>query len=243
MKKMFAWTMAALILVSVAARPGYGQTVKDILKKMIDVQGGRKYLETIKDTTSSGTMELTAMGMSGTFTMYQKEPNKFRMDMEIMGMVITQAYDGQRAWMTNPQTGATEEMPEAAAKHFSYQAMGIDYQLNPEKYKITYVVMPKVKLEDKEYLVLEQTLADGHKSTIYIDPATYLVYRTDTTGLGQAGVDVKQEIYPSDYKKVGQSLVPHLVRIVQDGAEFGKMIYTKITYNTNLEDSFFAMNK
>jgi outer membrane lipoprotein-sorting protein len=243
MKKLFAWTMAALLLVSLAALPGYGQTAQDVLKKMIDAQGGRKYLETVKDTTSSGSMELVSMGMSGTFTLYQKEPNKYRMDMEIMSMTITQAYDGQKAWFTNPQTGATEEMPEAQAKEFARQAMGNEFLLNPQKYGITYSVKPKAKIENKDYIVLEQKTADGHLTTIYIDPARYLPYKTESMGLGQGGVDVKTEAYPSDYQKVGQSLVPHTIKIVQDGAEFVKMTITKVTYNNNLEDSLFAMNK
>jgi len=244
MKRFFAWTTAVLILVSVAALPGYGQTAQDILKKMIDAQGGRKYLETVKDTTSSGTMELTMpMAMSGTFTTYTKEPNKYRMDMELMGMVITQAYDGQKAWFTNPQTGATEEMPEAQAKQFAHQAMGNDYLLNPQKYGVTYAAKPKVKLENKDYLVLEQTTADGQKITLYIDPATYLTYKTELMTIGQAGTDVKMEIYSSDFKKIGQSLVAHSMRILQDGAEFGKMTITKVTFNNNIEDSLFAMNK
>src|SRR5512136_781666 len=122
MKKTFTWTLAAVIVLSCVALPGYGQTAQDLLKKMIDAQGGRKALEAVKDSTTTGTMELIQMGMSGTITMYQKEPNKMRMDMELMGMVITQAYDGQKGWYTNPQTGTTEEMPEAQAKEAARQA-------------------------------------------------------------------------------------------------------------------------
>src|SRR5512135_2995051 len=167
MRKIFAWTAAALILVTAVAVPGYGQTAQDILKKMIDAQGGRKYMESLKDTTSTGTMELVTMGMSGTFTQYQKEPNKFRMDAEVMGMMITQAYDGQKAWGTNFQTGQVEESPEAQAKEMARQAMGNATLLDPAKYGVTYTVKPKAKLEDKEYLVLEQKMSDGHLSTIY----------------------------------------------------------------------------
>ncbi len=243
MRKPTAWILTAIIAVSFAAVPCFGQSAQDVLNKMIAAQGGRKYLETIKDSTMTGTMELTQMGMSGTVTMYMKEPNKMRMDMEVMGMVITQAYDGQKAWMTNPQTGSTEEMPEAQAKEMARQALGNDAILNPAKLGITYKLLPKATLDGKDYLALEQTQADGHKSVMYIDPATYLTYRVDTTGIGQAGVEVKVESYQSDYRKVGEAMVAHAMRIVQDGAEFAKMTVTKITYNTPLDDSLFAMNK
>ncbi len=243
MRKSTALIMAAVVAFSFAAVPCFGQSVQDVLNKMIDAGGGRKFLESVKDSTMTGTMELAQMGMSGTITMYQKEPNKMRMDMEIMGMVITQAYDGQKAWMTNPQTGATEELPEAQAKDMARQALGSEALLNPQKLGITYKLLPKATLDGKDYLALEQTMADGHKSVIYVDPATYLTYRVDTTAVGQAGVEVKVESYQSDYRKIGQAMVAHAMRIVQDGAEFAKMTITKITYNTPLDDSLFAMGK
>jgi outer membrane lipoprotein-sorting protein len=246
MKKSFAWIMAALLVVSLTVQTGYSQTAQDVLKKMIDAMGGRNALTVIKDTTMTGTYELTQFGMNGTFTMYQKEPNKMRADMDIpaMGMVMTQAYDGQKAMWTNPQTGGTvEEMPEAMSKSFSREAMGNDTFLNPEKYKITYDVKPKATLEDKEYIVLEQTMADGHKTTIYVDPATYLPYKTETTDIGQTGAEAKIESYPSDYKPVNGVMMAHSIRTLQDGAEYMKLNFTKITVNNNLEDTLFTLGK
>ena len=246
MKKALTLTLAAAIVLSLIALPAQAQTSKeaqDVLNKMINAMGGRKALEAIKDTTESGTIELTAMGYSGTVTMYQKEPNKMRMDMEIMGMVITQAFDGTKGWMVNPQTGTAEDMTEAQSKDFARQALGNGAFLNPQKLGITYAVKPKAKVEDKECLVLEQTMADGHKSTIYVDPVTYLVAKAETMGMGQAGVEVKVESYPSDYRKIGDAQVPFATRIVQDGAEFAKMTLTKVTYNTGLEDSLFLSGK
>ncbi|MGA2362441.1 MAG: hypothetical protein ABSG73_08260 [Candidatus Aminicenantales bacterium] len=246
MKKLFSWTMAALILVSVAALPGYGQNAQDVLNKVIDAMGGRKALTAIKDTTMTGTYELVPMQMSGTFTMYQKEPNKMRADMDItvMNMMMTQAYDGQKAMWTNPQNGgAVEEMPEAQAKAFSREAMGNDAYLHPEKYNITYALKPKAKIEGKDYIVLEQTTADGHKTAIYIDPGTYLVYKGESVEVGMNGADVKAESYPSDYKQVNGVIMAHSIRTLQDGSEYMKLTFTKITFNSNLADSLFTMSK
>jgi outer membrane lipoprotein-sorting protein len=246
MKKQFTWIMAALLVISLTVQAGYGQTAQDVLKKMIDAAGGRKAMEAIKDSTMTGNYELTQMGINGTFTAYQKEPNKLRYDMDIpvMGMVITQAYDGQRVMYTNPQNGgAVEEMPEAQAKDFAREAMGNDALLNPAKYKITYEVKPKAQVDDKECIVLEQTMADGHKTTIYVDPATYLPYKTETTAIGQTGAEIKAESFPSDYKPVNGVMMPFAVRTLQDGAEYMKLVFTKITFNNNLEDSLFTLGK
>jgi hypothetical protein len=165
------------------------------------------------------------------------------MDAEVMGQVVTQAFDGQKAWGTNFQTGAVEDMPEAQAKEFARQAMGNQALLNPAQFGITFTAKGKATLENKEYLVLEQKYADGHLVTIYIDPATYLPYKVETISLGPTGADVKSESYQTDYRKVGQSMVPHAIRTLMDGTEFIKVTITKITFNNNLEDSLFAMSK
>ena len=244
MKKTMIWVMAGLLVMSVLLAQGFGQTAKEVLEKMIDAQGGRKALEATKDTTISGTMELIQQGMNATLTMYQKEPNLMRMDIEVMGMVITQAFDGQKAWFLNPQTGAVEEMPENLAKEFKRQAMGNDSILNPEKYGITYELKGKEKVDDKDCFIMEQTMPDGHKTTLYIDSASYLALKTKTMTVGQmGGGEVLTETSFSDYRMEGPLMAAHSMTILQDGAEFARLTLTKITYNTGLQDSLFQMAK
>lgn len=241
MRKIIFCCVSILTLLALVSAPASGQTAKEILGKWIDAQGGAKALEAVKDTTITGSVQLVSMGVNGTVTMYQKEPNMMRLDIEVMGMVITQAFDGEKAWMIDPQTGAATEMPENASQEFKRQALGNAALLNPEKYGIKYDFKGKEKLEDKEYLVLEQTTEDGHKTTIYLDPQTYLTYKTKGTALGQAGVEVMAETITTDYKKVDGLLIAHSMTEYQDGQEFMRMTMTKVVFNSNLEDSFFKM--
>ncbi len=243
MKKTLTLGLAALLLLFFFSPGSRCQTTKDVLAKMIEAQGGRKTLEAIKDTTISGTMEIIQMGINGSLTMYLKEPNKMRMDMEFMGMVITQAYDGETAWMINPQTMQAEQVPENIAREIKRQALGNDALLNPEKYGIMYEFKGTEKIEAKDYLVLEQTMSDGHKLTHYLDPTTHLVYKTKGITLNQAGVEVMGETVFSDYRKVNGTVVAHSMTISQDGQEYVRMTVTKVTFNSNLEDSLFAMPK
>ncbi|MFQ5722590.1 MAG: outer membrane lipoprotein carrier protein LolA [Candidatus Aminicenantales bacterium] len=243
MKKIITVSFLSLFLMSLLTFPGFCQKPSDILEKMIEAQGGRKLLERIKDTTVSGTIEMIQFGMNGSLTMYQKEPNKMRMDIEVMGMVITQAFDGETAWWINPQTGSSEEMPERQAEDMKRQALGNDSLLHPEKYGITYTFKGKEQIEGKDYLVLEQTFSDGFQATLYIDPQTYLTYKTKGTTTNQMGVEVEGETYFSDYKKVEGMMVPHTLTIYQDGEEFMKMSITEITFNSGLEDDLFKMSE
>lgn len=244
MRKAIILALTGAIVLSALPPSARADEAAQLLERMIDAQGGRKALGAIKDSTVSGTMELVQQGMTGTLTMYQKEPNMMRMDMEVMGMVITQAFDGQKGWYLNPQTGTAQEMDENMNKEFKRQALGNDSLLNPAKYGITYAAKGREKLADKEYLVLEQTMADGHKGTLYIDPDTGLLARSRTTALSpMGGGEVQSETIMGDYRKEGETMMAHSMTILQDGAEFIRMTLTKVEFNKALEDSLFQMSQ
>lgn len=242
MRKTAVFALAAVIALAAAA-PSFGQDVQKVLDKMIEAQGGRKAIQAAQDTTMTGTMELIPMGLTGSFTRYQKEPDKFRQDIEVMGMVITQAYDGKTAWMINPQTGAAEELPEAMAKSMVRESQGNDALLDPAKVGITYKLLPNETVNGVSYVVLQQVMKDGYASTLLLDPKTYLPAITRGKSMNQAGAEVDSETTLSDYRKVGDLMVPHQISVKQEGTDYVRLAISKVTYNTGLQDSFFQMSK
>jgi len=244
MKKTLTICFLGLFLVSLSVAVGFGQTTKEILDKMIDAQGGRKVLAALKDTTITATIELAQQGMSGNLAIYQKEPDKMRMDIEIQGMVITQAFDGVKGWQINPMVagGTAAEMSESETRDFKKQAMGNDSFLNPDKYGISYAFKGKEKIQDKEYLVLEQSYADGKKVTMFVDPVTYLTYKAKAM-VNQMGIEIDQETIFGDYRKEGDTVAAHTMTVFQSGAEAVKMTFNKIAFNTGILDSLFKMSK
>jgi len=138
------------------------EKAQDIIEKMVEAQGGTKLLKGIKDMTMTGTFELVQQGLSGPLTFYKKEPDKRRADVELMGMVYTQAYDGTIAWWVNPETGSVEEMNEEQTAEAKRQALPIASILEPEKYGLSYAYKGKEQIEGKDCFVLEQTYPDGN---------------------------------------------------------------------------------
>jgi outer membrane lipoprotein-sorting protein len=239
MRKTILCAVLFLFVAGLAAASLNAQTVQQVLDKMIEAQGGRAAMEAVKDSTYSGTAELIQFGMSGTFTMYHKEPDFFRLDMEMMGMVITQAYDGNVAWWINPQTGTDELMNEQQTADLKRQALGNDALFNPAKYGITYELKPKEKIGDKEYIVLEQAFKDGFKTTVYLDPDTFLIYKTQAKVMSQTGTEVNSETFMSDYEKEEGLVVAKSINILQDGQEFMRLKISKAVFNSGLADELF----
>jgi len=240
MKKTLILCFLGILLASLTASPGWSQTAKEILDKMIEATGGRKAIESIDDSTVTGTIELVQQGLSGTLTVYKKEPNMMRIDVEIMGMLITQAYDGEMAWWVNPQTGATEEMPETEAASMKRDALPRDAAFNPEKYGITYVYKGKEPLDGKDHYIIEQTYADGFKVTLYIDAGTYLITKSLGTISSQMG-EVEFEQHASDYKKVNGLMIAHTLTTYINGEESRIITISEVKNNTGLEASLFKM--
>jgi hypothetical protein len=69
MKKTLSLTLTGLLVFVFLAELANGQSVDDMLDKMIKAQGGRAKLEAVKDAVISGTFEMAATGMNGDWTL------------------------------------------------------------------------------------------------------------------------------------------------------------------------------
>lgn len=242
MKRILSLSLLGIFLVTLMTSPMFSQTAKEILAKMVKAQGGKKVFENIKDMTLSGRMEMIQQGLSGSLTVYKKEPDKRRVDFEVMGMVITQAYDGEIAWWVNPQTGGTEEMAEQQAADMKRESLPIVSMLYPEKYGISFAYKGKEKVEDKDHFVLEETFPDGFKMTIYVDPETYLTKKIKASTVAM-GAEVEFEQFLSDFKKVDEMNMAHSITTFYNGKEFMVITVEDVSFNKGLEDSFFKMSE
>ncbi|MGB2906538.1 MAG: hypothetical protein WBB73_05530 [Candidatus Aminicenantaceae bacterium] len=212
-----------------------------VLGKLIEAMGGRNTMQAVKDMTATGTMEMPAMGMEGSATLYTKKGNKFRIDIEIMGMSIIQAFDGEIGWWTNPQTGgAVEELSGEQLEDMKRQAIGDSAYLEPEKYGIVYTSKGQEKLEDKDYDVLLMSYADGYEVTMYIDAKTHLLYKTLSLAPDpMTGVEGEVESLSTDYKKINGMMVAHTITTFNAGEEFMTIILDEIKFDTGLDDALF----
>ncbi len=206
---------------------------------MLDAQGGKEAFESIMDLTMTGSVEMTQQGISGTMTMYKKEPDKRRVELAAMDMVIVQAFDGQTAWWTNPQTGNVEEMNEQETAVMKRQALPLVASVEPEKHGITFTYSGKENIDGRDYHVLEQVYKDGYAMLRYVDAETYLTGRTRSTRAGPGGVEIQVEQVMSDFKKVGGMTMAHSIVTYYNGEVFTTITLKEVRFNTGLEDSFF----
>lgn len=212
---------------------------KKVLEEWIAAQGGREVISKIKDNKISCALNLVAQGLNGTLTIQQKNPGKIRQDIDIMGMKIIQAYNGTKGWMTNPGTGAVEDMPEVLATGLKRGAMDNDLMLNPEKNGVVFILEGRQSIEGKEYLILKETYSDGFVATHYLDSETHMLFKTVAMSLGQMGEKVERETFMSDYRDVEGTKVPFSININQGGAKYATCSVKEYKFNINPDDAFF----
>ncbi len=56
-----------------------------------------------------------------------------------------------------------------------------------------------------------------------------------------AGTEIEVETLMSDYQKEGEVVVARAMTIYQGGQEFLRLKFSKVVFNTGLEDVFFKM--
>lgn len=241
MKKIFSLSVFGIFLLGLLITSASSQNAKIILERVIEAQGGRELLENIKDSTVLARGRLVQLGMSGTAEMYSKEPNKERLDIEVRGVVITVAFDGEIAWMTNPQTGIAEEMPGKLVEVVRKTSIGYSAFLHPEKYGISYNFKGKKSIGSKDYLLLERIYSDGYTVTFYINPNTYLIYKIKYKTFNEKLKEVEAEMIYSDYKNVTDIMTPHSITTFEGGNKIMILTVTEVAYNSGLEDSVFEI--
>ena len=243
MKKILSFSVLVVFLMTLAVSPGFAQSINRILKKMIDAQGGRKTIESIKDMTMTGGVEMPQQGISGTVTIYKKEPDKRRLELDTMGIVIIQVYDGQKAVWTNPKSGDIEEMDEQQAASMIRQSLPITAIIDPEKHGITITYKGKETVDGKECFVLEQVFKDGYRTLRYVDSDTYFSVKSKSTLRGPGGSEIQVEQVMSDYRKIDGMTMAYSVTTYYNRAVFNEIRFKEIKFNTGLEDSLFQLKK
>lgn len=240
-RKILLFTLAFGFLFSLYAS---AQTADEIIKKNIDAKGGLGKFKSIKTIRLTGLFSMPSMGIEDApMTVVAKRPNLIRMDIEVMGMVVVRAFDGETAWETMPtQMGTLEtgEMSESDAEEMKresdFDGHLIDYKMKGHKVEL----IGKEDVEGTEVYNLKVTLKDGYVVNYYFDTKSFLELRSKAKTSFQ-GQDMEGETFYSDYKEVAGILFAHSVEMKLDGQTSQQVIFEGIELNVDVEDDFFKM--
>jgi carboxyl-terminal processing protease len=195
-------------------------TVAAIFEKYLEASGGASAFENIRSRVSKGTVELTAVSMTGEVEFDEQAPNKSSVIIEAPGLgVMQRTFDGSRAWLQDPLqglirfTGAGLELNRVAA---AFNKQSRLKELYPGA-----KLIGKEKLNGKDVFIVQMGFEKW-----FFDAESGLLSRKGNT-------------YLEDYREVDGIMLPFKIR--EEAFTGVGVIYqlTEIKHNVSIDEAKF----
>ena len=215
--------------------PASAQTLDEILNKHFKAVGQEKLVAAESFIIKA---KLSQMGMEFPMEMKIKKPNKFRVEMEMQGQKIIQAYDGKKGWMIAPMLSPE---PQELAGDQLKQAMSqtdMEGELYGFKKKGSSAeFIGKVNVDGGVAYCIKLVDKDRNSKNYFIDADTYLIIKVKAKieAMGQT-VDVETRM--KDYREFDG--IKMAMKIESDSPMgTATIIMEEVKLNTEIEDSIF----
>lgn len=217
-------------------------TADEIIEAYLENIGGKDNWKAL--TSMRMEAKMAQMGMEFPGVIMQMPPNKQRMEINIQGQEMIQAYDGETAWWINPFMGAADAqpMPAEMANEFTKEAFEDDFIDYADKGHMIELI-GEAEVDGVMTYEVKLTKKDGTEEFHYFDPE-YMVPIMQKTIVeeGQmAGQAV--ETYLSDYEEYEGLMIPMYIESKVGGATQFSLTVTKIELNLELDEAIFVYPK
>ena len=237
---------AAIVSVSfLLAAPAVAQeadlTVDQIVQKHTEALGGAAKLKAIQSFKATGKASLMGGQIEAPVVLQIKRPNSMRMDMDIQGKSLVQAFDGTTAWMINPFVGSTDpqKSSEEDTKSMRDEADMIEGNLIDYKAKgNTVELIGKEDVEGSPAYKLKVTKKSGNIEYQYLDAQTFLQIK-NTGKRKQMGQEFDSETIPGNYKPVNGVMMPFSISQKMNGNPVLQITMDKIEANVPVDEALF----
>ena len=167
--------------------------------------------------------KINQMGTEIPMVMQTKKPDKFRMEMEVMGQKMVQAYNGEKGWVIAPWINPKPQNLSGAELEQAKSQVNIEGDLyNYEK-----------KGFKAEYTGTEDFNGDGSVEHYFIDTDSYLILGAKAN---VQGMNVTQKI--SDYKNIDGVMIG---TTIESETPMGntQIVMEEVNFNKDIDDSIF----
>lgn len=231
MKRTFF--LAALMLFALVSTQA--QSLDNVLDSYYKANG----LDKVGDVkTFDIKAKMSVMGMDMPMEIKVKKPNKFRVDVEMMGQKTTSAFDGEKGWMKNPMMGAGVHDLDGAQLNQAMDQTDMEGPLYNYAAKGSSVeLLGKESVDGAEAFKLKLTDKNGTVQTYYISANDYMVTKVESKveAMGQS-MDIVTRML--GYKEVNGIKIANNIEVEMP---MGKqsVIMEEIKVDEPLDDALF----
>jgi outer membrane lipoprotein-sorting protein len=255
---MRRWFMGVAVTLVAAGIATADDKAEAIVKKGVDAHGGADNLNKYKGgrCKMKGDLHVMGLDLEVTGSLVYSLPDRYRMeiDTEIMGqkLTINQTVKGDKVKSTITIGGMTMNAPDANGEKDELKlaaAMQEAEQLTPllDKKKFTIKAGDEEEVNGRKASVVVVTPATIKKDfKLFFDKDSGLMVKTAHRGLGPgdggASVEVLEETYVSDYKKVNGVQVPMKMEIKHDDKKFMAITLSDYELVEKIDDKEFTID-
>lgn len=237
--------LALALFVAVGAQAQDDMTLEQLIEKNIEARGGQAAFDAVKTAKVDARMVM-GQGMEAPLTFYVMEPDKMRMDIEVQGATITQAWNGETGWQIMPLMGNPDpqEMSEEETKQMKRQdfVRGLFLTHQEKGYEAEYLGVEEI--EGTPAHKVKITLEEGDVVYTYLDTDYFMEFLQEFEAVNpQTGQPMQMTMAFGDFKPVNDLMMPHSMELTPVGAPSGQVITIEnIEFNTDaVTDDLFEM--
>ncbi len=237
--KRLHYLIVVLAAFCIGSATVQAQSADDILASYFEVTGGLDNWKNLKSMKINGKMIQQGMEFPAVIT--QAYPNKSRMDIDIQGKQIIQAYDGKEGWMVNPLAQITEpkKLTEEELKEMEDQEIEDDF-INYKEKGHTVELEGAETIEGTECHKIKLTKKNGTVEYHFFDKdnSVPIMVRTFIKSGPMKGQPA--ETFLSEYDAAEDFMLPHSMVTKYQGQVAMQIKVDSYEINPSLEDSLFA---
>jgi hypothetical protein len=238
MKKILIFSLVFLFTTAI----NFAQTADEIVNKNIEAMGGKDKIAAMKTLKVMASVDI-GPNMKAPMTMYIIDNKAFRMDFEIQGMKMINAYEGETGWYISPFGGKKDpELMNAEQVRETKDELDLSGSLFNYKQKgHTVEFLGKEDMEGTDTYKLKVTKKSGDVEYVYLDAASYLELKK-TRKKKFEDKEVESESLSSNWKKVDGIMFPFTVEQRQKDASQGQAVnIDSYEVNAKIDESMFKM--
>ena len=219
-------------------------TVDEIIDGYFENTGGVDNWHELKSMRVSGSMAQGPMEFPG--VIISARPNKQRVEVDLQGQKIIQAYDGTDAWWINPFMGGNDPqiMPAEMAESMVEQSFESDFLDYAEKgHKVELLGTKEV--DGAQCYEVKLTKENGTEEWHYFDMEYMVPIMQKTIAKEGPYEGQAAETYLSDYEEVGDSgiIMPMYMETRVMGAKQFSIRMSSVELDVEVNDEMFAFPK
>ena len=236
-------TFVAAIVLLFMTLGTFAQSVDDIISNHFKAMGGKDKLAGVKSIKLKGNLDI-GPDMKAPFTIFMKDGSKVRFEMELQGMKMVQALEGDSGWYINPFGGKTdpERMSPEAVKDSKEQADFTGPLFNYKEKGNTVELIGKEDMEGTDTYKLKVTKKSGDVTYFYLDATSYLELK-QTSKHKFKDKEMESAHLSSNYKSVDGIMFPFgMEERGSDDASQGQIMNIEtIEVNPPIDERIFKM--